>query len=65
LATDEILTILVNFSHALSPEAGDLFEVANSDLVYRLDMNFNAASRDLYIKNEDFPKILNTLLDHE
>jgi hypothetical protein len=59
------LTILVNFSHSLSPEAKEIFEVANDDFVNRLDSNFNAHQREIYIQPEDFPKILNLLLDHK
>lgn len=47
--TDQVLTILVNFSHSLSPETKEVFELANDDFVYRLDANFNAASRESYI----------------
>jgi predicted nucleic-acid-binding protein len=63
--TEEILTILVNFSYSLSPEASSIFEIANTELAYRLDTNFDPEHRDLYVKYEDFPKILNTLLDHK
>lgn len=49
LTTEQILTILVNFSHTLSPEAKEMFDIANEDFVYRLDSNFNAASREIYI----------------
>ena len=63
--TDQILTILVNFSHSLSPEAQEVFEIANDDFIYRLDVNFNATAREIYLQPEDFPKILNTLLDHK
>ena len=47
--TDEILTSLVNFSHTLSPESQTLFELACEEFTHRLDGNFNATSRDLYI----------------
>ena len=47
--TDELLTALVNFSHSLNPETTSLFELANDEFIYRLDSNFNATSRDLYI----------------
>jgi hypothetical protein len=63
--TDQVLTVLVNFSHSLSPETKEVFDLANDDLVYRLDANFNAVSREAYIQPEDFPKIFNTLLDHK
>ena len=49
LTTDQVLTILVNFSHSLSPETKEVFDIANDDLVFRLDSNFNATSRDVYI----------------
>jgi hypothetical protein len=47
--TDQIMTILVNFSHSLSPEAQEVFDIANEDLTNRLDSNFNAASREVYL----------------
>ncbi len=59
-----MLTVLVNFSHSLSTETASIFEIANTEIVYRLDTNFNPDSRELYIKHEDFPKILNTFTDH-
>eukprot|EP00347_Sterkiella_histriomuscorum_P019411 403341726 len=60
---DEILEILVNFSHTLSPETQSVCEVANEDFVYRLSENFNPEENELYIQHEDFPKILNTFVD--
>ena len=42
-----------------------MFDVVNNDLVYRLDSNFNANSKEIYIQPEDFPKILTTMLDHK
>jgi hypothetical protein len=42
-----------------------MFEIVNNDLVYRLDSNFNANSKEIYIQPEDFPKIMNILLDHK
>lgn len=62
--TDEILTMLVNFSHTLSPESQSVFEVANEEFMARLDSNFNASDRELYIQMEDFPKFITTLNDH-
>lgn len=47
--SDEILTILVNFSHNLSTETASLFNLANSEFISRLNNNYNAGSRDLYI----------------
>lgn len=64
LTIDEMLTCLVNFSFSLSPETSELFELVNDEIVYRLDVNFNAAKRELYVKGEDFPKIINTLQDY-
>ena len=49
MTTDQVLTILVNFSHSLSPETPDVFEAVTEDLVNRLDTNFNAHARELYI----------------
>lgn len=57
--------MLVNFSHSLSPEAQTVFEMANEDFVFRLDTNYNTKTREVYLQPEDFPKILNTLLDHK
>lgn len=63
--TDELLTILINFSHSLSTESQDLFSLANDEFANRLDSNFNAVSREAYIQKEDFPKIVNVMLDHK
>lgn len=41
-----------------------MFEVASDDIIFRLDTNFNPKSRDLYIKHEDLPTIINTFCDH-
>jgi tagatose-1,6-bisphosphate aldolase len=49
LTTDDILTVLVNFSHSLSPETATVFEVACDDFIFRLDSNFNASARELYV----------------
>ena len=65
MTTDQMLTVLVNFSHSLSPEAREVFEIANDDIITRLDSNFNAKSREIYIQPDDFPKIINLLLDHK
>ncbi|CDW91217.1 UNKNOWN [Stylonychia lemnae] len=61
--TDEILEILVNFSHTLSPECKSLFEIANEDFVFRLTTNYDPMEGDLLIQLDDIPKILNTFLD--
>jgi hypothetical protein len=42
-----------------------VFEIAGTDIIYRLDSNYDPNSKDLYIKNDDFPKILNIFLDHK
>lgn len=65
MTTDQLLIILVNFAHSLSTESQEMFDVVNNDLVYRLDSNFNANSKEIYIQPEDFPKILTTMLDHK
>ena len=59
------MIILVNFAHSLSTESQEMFDVVNNDLVYRLDSNFNASSKEIYIQPEDFPKIITTMLDHK
>ena len=61
--TDEILTILVNLSHTLSPEALQIYFLANSEFVERLNANFNPENSDLYIQPEDLIKITSSLLD--
>lgn len=58
------MQVLVNLSHSLSPEAQSVFEVAADDIIYRLDTNYNPNERELYIKNEDLPRIINTFADH-
>ena len=62
--TDELLTCLVNFTHSLSPETNTLFDLACDEFVYRLDSNFNASKRELYLQEEDFIKITNTMLNY-
>ena len=62
--TDEMLTVLVNLSQTLSPAVHEVFEVANLELVERLDNNYDPMSSDLFIQPEDLIKIANTLLDH-
>ena len=64
MTTDQVLTVLVNFSHSLSPDTKEVFEVANEDFINRLDSNFNASDREIYVQPEDFPKIINLFLDH-
>jgi hypothetical protein len=49
MTTDQLLIILVNFAHSLSTESQEMFDVVNNDLVYRLDSNFNANSKEIYI----------------
>ena len=44
-----MLTVLVNFSHSLSPDTKEVFEVANEDFINRLDSNFNASDREIYV----------------
>ena len=47
---DQILTTLVNFSHTLSPESASVFEVANSDLQFRLDtFNYDPEKKTIYL----------------
>jgi len=65
LTVDQVLTVLVNFSHSLSPDAKEVFEVANYDIINRLDTNYNASARETYIQPEDFPKLINIFLDHK
>jgi len=65
MTTEQLLIILVNFAHSLSTESQEMFDVVNNDLVYRLDSNFNASSKEIYIQPEDFPKIITTMLDHK
>jgi hypothetical protein len=49
MTTEQLLTILVNYAHSLSTETQEMFDVVNNDLVYRLDSNFNANSKEVYI----------------
>lgn len=62
---DDILTILVNFAHSLSPNAQELFMAANQEFGQRLRSEFLAMDPDLYIKPEDMVKLLNVLLQHK
>ena len=59
-----MLTTVVNLSHTLSPAVHEVFEVANLELVERLDNNYDPMSSDLLIQPEDLIKIANTFLDH-
>ena len=61
---DEMLTTVVNLSHTLSPAVHEVFEVANLELVERLDNNYDPMSSQLLIQPEDLIKIANTFLDH-
>jgi hypothetical protein len=45
----EMLEIIVNFSHSLSTEAPGLFDAVNTEFIDRLDTNFNATTREVYI----------------
>lgn len=47
--TDEILNILVNLKHTLSPEALQIYLLANNEFCSRLNDNFSAENRDLYL----------------
>ena len=46
---DEMLTVLVNLSQTLSPAVHEVFEVANLELVERLDNNYDPMARELFI----------------
>ena len=59
-----MLTTVVNLSHTLSPSVHEVFEVANLELVERLDNNYDPMSSDLLIQPEDLIKIANTMLNH-
>lgn len=61
--TDEILTILVNLQHTLTPESIKIYLQANQEFAERLSSNFNPQQQDLYIQPEDLIKITTSLLD--
>ena len=61
--TDEILSILVNLQHTLSPEALQIYLLANTEFCTRLNDNFNPSNRDLYLQPDDLIKITSSLLD--
>ena len=46
---EEMLQVLVNLSHSLTPEAQSTFEVARDDIIFRLDTNYNPNENTLYI----------------
>lgn len=46
---DELLEMLVNFSHTLSPETQSLCELVNQDIIYRLSEEYDPEHGDLYI----------------
>ena len=62
LTVDQILTVLVNFAHSLSPNAKDLFGSANQEFGQRLAHEYNPSDTHLYVKPEDIVKILTVLL---
>lgn len=46
---NDLLEILVNFSHTLSPETKSLCELINDEIIFRLSEEYDPESNDLYI----------------
>jgi len=61
---DDLLTILANYSHSLSPSAPEMFRVINEEFCIRLTHEFNPSSLDLVLQPEDLLKITTTLLSY-
>jgi len=64
LQVDDILTILVNFAHTLSPNAQSLFDQANQEFSQRLRLELETMDAQYLMKAEDLIKIMNVLLPH-
>jgi hypothetical protein len=47
--TEQIIQIIVNIKHTLSPEAMQVVEQANIEFVERLSDNYNPNNRELYL----------------
>ena len=49
LSVDDLLTILANFSHSLSPSSTEIFRVVNEEFCIRLTHEHNPVSLDLVL----------------
>ena len=61
---DQILSILANLRHTLSPTVLEVYKVVNQEFSERLHDGYNSKDANLYVKPEDLIKILTLLLDH-
>lgn len=64
IPVDDILTILVNFAHTLSPNAQELFDVANQEFGQRMRTEVENLDPALVWRPEDLIKAMTVLLEH-
>lgn len=64
-SVDQILIMLANMRHTLSPSVLNLYGVVNSEFVERMHDGYTTKDSNNYVKPEDTVKILNVLLDHQ
>ena len=59
---DEHLTILTNLAHTLNPAYEDVFQSVTSEFEERLAGDYITQNHELYLKQTDIIKIINTLV---
>lgn len=62
---DQLLSMLANLRHTLSPSVLEVYKVVNSEFSARLQEEYSSSNVENYIKPEDLIKIMTLLLDHE
>lgn len=61
---DQLLTMLANLRHTLSPAVLEVYSVVNDELGQRLHNDYSSQNVGNYIQEEDLIKISTLLLDH-
>ena len=61
---DQLLTMLANLRHTLSPSVLEVYKVVNEELSSRLHSDYSSQNVGNYIQEEDLIKISTLLLDH-
>lgn len=61
---DELLTVLANYSHMLSPNTLEMFKMVNEELCIRLTHEHQPTTLELVFHSEDLLKITTTLLGY-
>lgn len=61
---DQILTMLANLQHSLSPSVIEVYKVVNAEFTNRLQDSYASQNNELYIQTDDIIKIMTLLLDH-